>query len=115
MNFAVTCIDHQPLKVRLVDQIFKQSFPHSIIAPTDKAPVSVAPTAEVGWQVSPRCTCPHNPENCIYKTPIVMSYTSPTSFAARQMRFKLFPNSIRNIVSSVRWLWHGSSLVIKDK
>ena len=106
VNFAMTGIDHQPFKVRLINQNFKQSLPHTIIAPTDEASMGIAPTAKVGGQISPWSACTHNPEDRIDKAPVVVGLASPASFTSGQMGFKLLPNGIRNVVPSVGCCGH---------
>ncbi len=112
MNLAVTGVNHEPFKIRLVDQYFQQSFPDAVVAPADKAAMRIAPAAEIGRQIPPRRTRSHNPKDCIYKQAVILGNAAPTSFAPRQVRLKFFPNSIRNVVSSMGWLWHGSSFVV---
>ena len=101
MHFAVACINHKPLEIRLINQGFKQSLPYTAIPPSNETPMGIAPSAEVGRQISPWRAGAHNPKNCIYKTPVVVRYTSPSPFAPRQKRLKFFPNGIRNVVSSM--------------
>ena len=76
VNFAMTGINHQPFKVRGINQNFKQPFPYPIVAPADKAPMSITPATEVGRQIPPRRTRSHNPKNCVYKTAVVMGNTA---------------------------------------
>ena len=115
MNLAVAGVDHEPFKIWFIDQYFQQSFPYAIVAPADKATMRIAPTAEIGRQIPPRRTRSRNPKDCIYKQAVILGNTAPTPFASRQVRLKFFPNSIRNVVSSMGWLRHASSLVVKDK
>ena len=115
VNLAVAGVDHEPFKIRVVNQNFQQSFPHTIVAPADKATMRIAPAAEIWRQVTPWRTCPHNPKDRIYKQAVILGNAAPTPFAPRQVWLKFFPNSIRNIVSSMGWLWHRSSLVVEGK
>jgi hypothetical protein len=42
-------IYHQPFKVRLLNELLKQSFPDAFVTPADEAPVGIAPaTVAVG-------------------------------------------------------------------
>jgi hypothetical protein len=107
VDFTVACINHKPLKIRLINQGLKQPFPYATIAPANKAPMGIAPSAEVGRQIAPWRTSTHDPKNCIDKTPIVMRYAAPSSLSPRQKRLKFFPNGIRNVVSSMCGWRHG--------
>jgi hypothetical protein len=113
MNFAMARIYHQPLKIRLINQHFQQTFPHTAITPPNKPAVSIAPSAEVRREVSPRSASAHNPKNSIYKIPIILRNAAPTSFAAGQMRLYLCPCFIRNIVPPMCEVGHKVSLLVE--
>jgi len=108
----MTGVYHQPFIVWRVNQSFKKFFPNTLIPPTNEATVSVAPSTKIRWKIAPRCTSAHNPKNGIDEQSIVSRSAAPASFASRQMRLKLFPNMIRNIVSSVCWCWHNPSHIV---
>jgi hypothetical protein len=106
MNLTVTCINHKPLKVWLIYQNFKQPFPRATVAPTNKAAMGIAPSAIVRRKITPGSAGTHDPKHSVYKKPIILCNATPCPFSTRQMWFKLVPNVIRNVMSSVRWYWH---------
>jgi len=77
VNFDGGGIDHQPLKIRIDNEFFKQFFPDSLVSPADKSPVSIAPSPKIGRQIAPWRTCSQNPKNGIDKPAIVLGTTSP--------------------------------------
>jgi hypothetical protein len=115
MHLAMACINHKPLEIRLINQSFKKPLPYTPIAPANKSSMGVAPAAKVRREIPPRRTGTHDPKNCIYEAPIVMSYATPRAFAPRQKWFKFFPNIIRNVVSSMCYWRHGFLACIEDK
>ena len=84
MYLAMACINHKPLKIWLIYQSFKQSFPYAAIPPTNETPMSIAPAAEVGWQITPRRASTHDPKHGINTATVVVRPTTPSSLAARQ-------------------------------
>jgi hypothetical protein len=85
MDFDVAGINHEPLKIGFIHQLFQQFFPDGLVAPADEAPVRVAPPAVIGGQVTPRRTRAQNPEHRIDKLPVVLGNPSPTAFPTGQM------------------------------
>jgi len=43
VNFYVTCVNHQPFKIRFVYQCFQQLFPDSLVSPSGKTAMRVIP------------------------------------------------------------------------
>ncbi len=72
MNFGVTGINHEPLKVRGIDKPFKQSLPNSLVAPSAKAPVGVFPIAIIGRQITPWSAGAQNPQDGIDEEAIIL-------------------------------------------
>ena len=60
-------VDHKPFKFRILDKLFKHSFPYSFVALSTKAPVSVPPVPVFERQLAPRCTGPKEPRNGFLK------------------------------------------------
>ena len=85
---------HEPLKVRLIYQDFKQSFPCATISPANKPTVSIAPSAKVRRKVSPGGARSHDPEYGIDEQAIVLRYAAPTALPTRQVRLKFLPHFV---------------------
>jgi hypothetical protein len=81
MYLNVTCVDHQPLEVRLVDQLLEQRFPYPLVAPATETPMGVLPVAVVGRQVAPRRARAEDPKDSIDEFAIIMPYAAPRAFA----------------------------------
>jgi hypothetical protein len=77
MNLAMTGIDHQPLKIRFVNQALEQGLPDATIAPTAEASMDVFPVA-ISWrQVAPRSAGSHNPKHCVDELAIIFGNATP--------------------------------------
>ncbi len=63
MNFAMAGVDHQPFKIRLVNQLFQQRFPDALVSPPTKATVRVFPIPIIRGQVPPGRSRAQHPEN----------------------------------------------------
>jgi hypothetical protein len=113
MHLAMACINHQPFKIRLVNQQFQQAIPHTAIPPSNKPAMRIAPSAEVRGEVSPRSACAHNPKDSIDEISIILCYATPTSLSARQMRLDLCPGFVRNVMTPMRWYGHNTSLLVE--
>jgi len=100
MHFAVAGIDHQPLHVRFVDELLKQSLPDAAVAPPAKPPVRVLPVAVARRKIAPGCARAQNPENRVQKPTVVVGNASPLPALPGQMRLKALPGRIRYVVSS---------------
>jgi hypothetical protein len=103
MNVAVARVDHQPLKVGIVNQLLQQPLPDALIPPADEPPVRVAPTAVTPRQASPRHARPQDPENRIDELPVVLRDAAPMAFPSRKMWLKQRPRPIINIMPPNRF------------
>lgn len=81
-------INHQPLKIRLINQSLKQRFPYARVTPTTKPSVRVFPIAVTLGQIAPGRPGAQNPEHRIDKSPIILRYTAPPPLLSRQMRLQ---------------------------
>lgn len=94
MHLAVAGIDHQPLHVRLVNELLKQSLPNTPITPAAEPPMGVLPVAVACRKITPRCAGTQNPEDGVYEAAIVLRDASPLSALSRKMRLKEPPSGI---------------------
>lgn len=62
VNLAMRSINHQPFVIGLVNQDFQQFFPHTHVAPANKATVSIAPATVIWRQITPRRASTQVPE-----------------------------------------------------
>jgi len=83
MDFAMAGIDHQPFKIWIINQYFKEFFPYSLVSPTNKALVNGSPFAIFRRQISPRRASTQYPEDGIDEEAIILCYTSPLSALPR--------------------------------
>ena len=102
MNLDVGSVDHQPLKVRVIDDPVQQLLPNAAVPPATKAAMGVLPVPIVRRQVPPRCPSPQIPKHRVQKQPVVLGRPPSFPCAARQMRSQKFPNLVRNIVTPMR-------------
>lgn len=87
VHFNVTGIDHEPLKIRFINEGFQQRFPEPFVAPATKAPMGVLPVSIVRWQIPPWRARAQNPENGVDKGAIITRPTTLSAFATGQMGF----------------------------
>ena len=93
---------HQPFKVRFINKDFKEFLPYSPVSPSAEAPMGILPVPVVGRKISPRCTCPQDPENSIDELPVVSGIASPGAFAAGEMIFRKFPRCVADVMPVIR-------------
>jgi hypothetical protein len=98
VNFAVTRVNHQPLKVGLIDKLLKQSLPHAFVAPTNKSPMRIAPPTVTIRKIAPRRSCSQNPKHRIDELPIVLSNPAPGTRSSRKMRLDQSPCAIIKVM-----------------
>ena len=98
MNFYMTCIYHQPFKVRVAAQDFQQLLPNPFSAPTEKSLVYRTPFPVVGRQVTPRGS---RAQHSIHKSPIILRYSAPLTALTGQVRCDDFPCFVADIVSVI--------------
>jgi hypothetical protein len=101
MHFDMACIYHQPFKVRFINKDFKKFLPYSPVSPSAESPMGILPVAVVGREISPRCTCPQDPENSVDELPVVSGIASPGALATGKMIFQKFPGMIRYIMPMI--------------
>ena len=87
VNFAVTGVNHQPFKVRLINQYFEEALPYSLIAPTDESLMHSSPSPVFRRQVAPWRPCAQYPKNGVDKQTVVFCYSTPLPALSRQVRF----------------------------
>ena len=102
MGFDVAGVDHEPFKIRLIDQLLQQLFPDTFIAPAAEAAVGVFPIAIVRRQVAPRRSGAQYPENTVEKTPIVLGDAAPLALLSRKTSGEQFPGMIAQVVTVKR-------------
>ena len=95
MHLAVAGIDHQPLHVRLVNDLLKQSLPNTPVTPAAESPMGVLPVAITGRKVAPGCAGTQNPENGIKETAIVVCDAAPLAALPGKVSLKEPPSGIR--------------------
>jgi len=91
MRLAVTGIDHQPLKVRGVDESLHQRFPYTTVAPTAESSMGILPVAIRWRQIAPGRARSQNPKDGVKEAAIVLAYATPLARATRQIRFDQGP------------------------
>jgi len=95
MHLAMACINHQPLKIRVINELFEQSLPNTPVAPTTESAVRVLPVAVTRGQIPPRRPRAQNPKHCIDELPVIFGDAAPLPALTRQMRLKERPSRIR--------------------
>ena len=94
-------VNHQPFKVRIIDQGFKELFPYPLITPPDKPLVYGTPTfriREVSHLTVPPCVIS---KNGIDKQAVIFCYASPLSALPWEKRLKQSPCFIGYVVSTL--------------
>jgi hypothetical protein len=99
MNFAMACIDHEPLKVWLNNEPLQQALPNTTVSPSAKPTMRVFPVTVARRQVAPRRSAAQYPKYRIDEASVIPSNTSPLPALPRQMRFNQRPVDIANVVS----------------
>ena len=102
VDFAMAGIDHQPFKIWIINQYFKEFFPYSFVSPTNKALVNGSPFAIFRRQISPRCASTQYPEDSIDEEAIILCHTSPLPALPKQMRFQQGLCGIRDVMAALR-------------
>jgi len=77
VSFDMACVDHQQLKIGIIDQFFKKRFPNPLIFSATKASVCIFPISVIRRQVSPGSASAQNPKNRIYELAIVLGNPFP--------------------------------------
>lgn len=77
MNLDMAGVDHQPFKVRLVDQLLQQLFPDALVTPAAETTMGVFPVPVIWRKIPPRRAGAKNPENRIQKSTVVLGNTAP--------------------------------------
>jgi len=101
----MTGIDHQPFKVRLLNQSLKEFFPYPFVSPTDKALMHSPPFAILRRQITPRRTGAQYPEHRIYEQTIIPCNASPLPALPWQVRLQQGPSFIRYVMTAL-WICH---------
>jgi hypothetical protein len=102
MNFTMARINHQPLIVGFNYEHLKELFPNAPITPTAKSAMGIFPVSKVGRQIAPWRPRPQYPEYRVNKQPVISGLATNMPLPAGEMGLYIFPNPIRNIVSTVR-------------
>lgn len=103
---AMTGVDHQPLHIRFVNKLLKQSLPYTPITPAAEPPVGVLPVAVAGREIAPWRASSQNPEDGVKKTAVVLGDAAPLPALPGKMWLKELPGGIGEVVSS-RAFGHG--------
>ena len=101
MDFDVAGIYHEPLEVGIVDELFEQGFPQTLVPPTAEPAVGVFPIAVVGGKIAPGSAGAQDPENGVEEAPIIAGDAAPLADLAGQMRFEKTPGVVREVVTVV--------------
>ena len=88
MHFAVTGVNHEPLKVRLNDERLKQALPNAFVPPPAEPTLGVLPVPKARRQVSPRRAGAQNPHHRVDEPSVVVCDAAPLPTLSRQVRLK---------------------------
>lgn len=99
MRFDVGGINHEPLKVWLVEHNFEQSLPNSLVAPAAKPTMGIFPIAKFGWQVPPGRTRTQNPDHGIDELAIIFGDATPIPLFPGKMGTDYFPRAFTDVVT----------------
>ena len=102
MNFDVAGIDHQPLKVWVVDDGIQQLGPDTPVPPAAKAAMGVLPISIVRRQVPPRRPSAQNPKYRVQKPTVVLGRSPYLPPFPGQVGLQPFPDLVRNIMPTMR-------------
>ena len=101
MGFDIAGVDHQPFKVRVVNDRVQQLLPHSPVPPTAETALGVLPVSVVRGQVAPRGAGAQNPAHGVDKPPVVMGWSTSLALSPKQMWPQPLPNGIDHIMAPV--------------
>ena len=101
MHFYMARIDHQPFKVRLINQDFQEFLPGPFSAPADKPLVYRTPFPIVGWKIAPRRSGAQHPKDCVDESAIILGYSTPLATLTREVRRDEFPCCVTDVVPMV--------------
>ena len=73
MDSDVAGVDHQPLKVRVVDDRIQQLVPDPPVPPAAKPPMGIIPVSVIRGQIPPRRPGAQDPEHSVQKQLVVLS------------------------------------------
>ena len=85
MDFDVAGVNHEPFKVRIVNQLFQEFLPSALVAPAAETAMRIFPVAIVRRQVAPRRPGAQYPENSVEKPAIILGQTAPLACLAGKM------------------------------
>jgi hypothetical protein len=103
MDFDMAGVNHEPLKVRIVNQLFEEFLPSPLVTPAAETAMRIFPVAIVRRQVAPRRSGAQYPEDAIKKSAIILRKTAPLTGLAWKMDRKQFPRVIAQIVTVIGW------------
>ena len=109
MHFDVAGVDHQPLKIRLFDELFEQFLPDPFVPPANETAMGIAPMTQIQRQIPPGSSGAQDPEHGIDELAVVFGVASPGTRSSGQMRFKQVPGSLSNVMAAVDRL-HANNL-----
>jgi hypothetical protein len=94
VNLTMGRVNHQPFKVRFVNELFKDFVPNFIIAPPLEPLMDTAKLPVIIRQIAPWSACAKNPAYSIEKSAVIFRNSSPLSPLPRKMRLYFIPNAI---------------------
>ena len=107
MQFDMGGVDHQPLQVGtqigVINHLVQQVGPDAPVPPATETAMGVLPVPIVRWQVPPGSPRAQVPKYRVQKQAVVPGWPPPLASSPRQMRLQHFPNSVRNVVPTMRW------------
>ena len=93
-------IDHDVLKIWVLDQGLEKTLPNTFARPTIEAHEYAVPQAECWGQIAPRSARAQNPQHRIDKQPIVLAVATFVALLTRNQIRDTLPLCIRQLASN---------------
>ena len=74
MHLSMTRIYHEPFKVWLSYENFKEFFPDSPVSPATESSMGILPVAIIRWQIAPERTRSQNPETGVINCRLSLAF-----------------------------------------
>ena len=107
----MACINHEPLKIRLINHRFQHFLPNPLVSPAAETPLNRVPMTIFRRQVSPRRACPQYPEHTVQELPRIFCVAAPCPLISYSIWLEKFPHCIRHIMPSIA-IFHDDTPVV---
>ena len=97
----MTCVNHKPFIIRIINQNFQQFLPDAFSPPPDESLMDRPPSSVIWWQITPRGSGSQYPKNRVNEAPVILGNSSPLPPLSWQMRLQQRPYFVAYIMPMI--------------